>query len=161
MHKQLSEAALAYFPPKVIESLIPHRAPFLFLDEVHKITESKFAGYMTWEAGHPILQGHFPQMPIVPGVCQLEAFAQLSGVGIAHSSKKGVGNNSFIGVLAAVRNCSFHSRVMPMQRFDMTAEIRGLSPHSFLIKGAAYVSSQLACRAEFIISLDPKTVGVI
>ena len=126
MSKPLTEDISALLSRQAIEGLIPHRAPFLFLEEAQILEESKLTGHMTWEDKHPILQGHFPLMPIVPGVCQLEALAQLAGVGIAHASKEVANKRSLIGVIGAIRNSSFHRPVLPQQRFDMAVETRAL-----------------------------------
>ena len=60
-----------------VESVIPHRTPFLFLDEVISLSESDATGIFCFDKQSPFLSGHFPNNPIVPGVLLVESLAQL------------------------------------------------------------------------------------
>jgi UDP-3-O-[3-hydroxymyristoyl] N-acetylglucosamine deacetylase/3-hydroxyacyl-[acyl-carrier-protein] dehydratase len=60
--------------------ILPHRYPFLMVDKIIKIDGSKIVGIKNVTINEPIFQGHFPGRPIMPGVLQLEAIAQVAGV---------------------------------------------------------------------------------
>jgi UDP-3-O-[3-hydroxymyristoyl] N-acetylglucosamine deacetylase/3-hydroxyacyl-[acyl-carrier-protein] dehydratase len=60
--------------------ILPHRYPFLMVDKITKIEGNKIAGLKNVTANEPYFQGHFPNHPIMPGVLQLEAIAQVAGV---------------------------------------------------------------------------------
>jgi len=60
--------------------ILPHRYPFLMVDKITKIEGNKITGVKNVTANEPIFQGHFPNHPIMPGVLQLEAIAQVAGV---------------------------------------------------------------------------------
>jgi UDP-3-O-[3-hydroxymyristoyl] N-acetylglucosamine deacetylase/3-hydroxyacyl-[acyl-carrier-protein] dehydratase len=60
--------------------VLPHRYPFLMVDKITKIEGAKIAGVKNVSANEPYFQGHFPNQPIMPGVLQLEAIAQVAGV---------------------------------------------------------------------------------
>jgi UDP-3-O-[3-hydroxymyristoyl] N-acetylglucosamine deacetylase/3-hydroxyacyl-[acyl-carrier-protein] dehydratase len=60
--------------------ILPHRYPFLMVDKIVKIEGSKITGVKNVTANEPFFQGHFPGRPIMPGVLQLEAIAQVAGV---------------------------------------------------------------------------------
>jgi UDP-3-O-[3-hydroxymyristoyl] N-acetylglucosamine deacetylase/3-hydroxyacyl-[acyl-carrier-protein] dehydratase len=60
--------------------ILPHRYPFLMVDRVLKIDGNKITGLKNVSAGEPYFQGHFPNHPIMPGVLQLEAIAQVAGI---------------------------------------------------------------------------------
>jgi UDP-3-O-[3-hydroxymyristoyl] N-acetylglucosamine deacetylase/3-hydroxyacyl-[acyl-carrier-protein] dehydratase len=60
--------------------ILPHRYPFLMVDKIIKIDGSKIVGVKNVTANEPYFQGHFPSRPIMPGVLQLEAIAQVAGV---------------------------------------------------------------------------------
>ncbi len=60
--------------------ILPHRYPFLMVDKITKIEGSKIVGIKNVTANEPYFQGHFPGRPIMPGVLQLEAIAQVAGV---------------------------------------------------------------------------------
>ena len=60
--------------------ILPHRYPFLMVDKITKIDGNKITGLKNVSVNEPYFQGHFPNHPIMPGVLQLEAIAQVAGV---------------------------------------------------------------------------------
>ena len=60
--------------------ILPHRYPFLMVDRITKIDGNKIIGLKNVTANEPYFQGHFPNHPIMPGVLQLEAIAQVAGI---------------------------------------------------------------------------------
>jgi len=60
--------------------ILPHRYPFLMVDKITKIEGEKIVGVKNVTVNEPYFQGHFPNHPIMPGVLQLEAIAQVAGV---------------------------------------------------------------------------------
>jgi len=60
--------------------ILPHRYPFLMVDKITKIAGTKITGVKNVTVNEPYFQGHFPLYPIMPGVLQLEAIAQVAGV---------------------------------------------------------------------------------
>ncbi len=63
-----------------IQKLLPHRYPFLMVDRVTKIDGNRITALKNVSIGEPYFQGHFPNHPIMPGVLQLEAIAQVAGI---------------------------------------------------------------------------------
>ena len=60
--------------------ILPHRYPFMMIDKITKIEGARITGVKNVSINEPYFQGHFPNQPIMPGVLQLEAIAQVAGV---------------------------------------------------------------------------------
>jgi len=65
---------MAELPP--VESVLPHRPPFLFVDRIIEMTQTRVVGVRTFRADEQFFKGHFPDRPIVPGVLLVEGIAQ-------------------------------------------------------------------------------------
>lgn len=92
-----------------IEGLLPHRGDALFLTSA-EVDGLRAAGQADWTLEHPHIRGHFPGLPVVPGIFLIEAAAQLAGVALALQSRPG---ERKLGVLASVRKALFHRPVRP------------------------------------------------
>ena len=63
-----------------VMQILPHRYPFLMVDRVMSVDGNKIVGIKNVTINEPFFQGHFPGHPIMPGVLQLEAIAQVAGI---------------------------------------------------------------------------------
>src|SRR5882672_6256458 len=63
-----------------ILGLLPHRYPFLLIDRVLELTDDKVVAITNVTVNEPYFQGHFPGVPVMPGVLQIEAMAQAGGI---------------------------------------------------------------------------------
>jgi 3-hydroxyacyl-[acyl-carrier-protein] dehydratase len=101
-----------------IDCGLPHREPFLFLDEVVEIVPGDSArGIKTFGPDEPFFRGHFPGNPIVPGVLLIEALAQIAGIA---ASRPGSALR-----LAAVKTMKFPRPVRPAQQVEVAARKLG------------------------------------
>ncbi len=111
-----------------IEELLPHRGAALFLVAA-EVDGLRAAGEAVWNADHPHILGHFPGLPLIPGIFLIEAAAQLAGVALAVQPRD-AGGEQPLGVLAGVRRALFHRPVRPGQpvHFEvaLSAPIGGL-----------------------------------
>ena len=73
-------------PRDDIQQLIPHRDPFLWLDEIIELTESRIHARKTLSPDLPVFAGHYPNIPVFPGVLQLEAAMQAGAILIAKTT---------------------------------------------------------------------------
>lgn len=99
---------------------LPHREPFVFVDEVTKIEPGESArGVKTFTGAEAFFAGHFPGEPIVPGVLLIEALAQIAGIGGA------AGEPGTRFLLSAVRSMKFLRAVRPGERIELAAKKSG------------------------------------
>lgn len=136
-----------------IRARIPHRDPFLFVRCAEILGADTIHGVAHWSAAHPIISGHFPSLGIVPGVCQIEALAQLAGVLIAET---GSAPCDTVGVLGAVRKAFFKAPLWPAEDLQMTCRLRSLGQASYLVTAEGRSADRLILSAEFVLALRRK-----
>lgn len=94
-----------------IEKIIPHRAPFLWIDRVEELEPGiHCVAWLTVDAENPIFAGHFPARPILPGVLLIEAVAQTAAVMMGSTTPA---ETMGTALLAAVNRFKFHKPVSP------------------------------------------------
>jgi 3-hydroxyacyl-[acyl-carrier-protein] dehydratase len=98
---------------------LPHREPFIFVDEVIAVREGDARCLKVFSSGDPMFRGHFPGNPIVPGVILAEALAQTAGIAGAWASD----GRHFL--LSAIRNMKFPGAARPGQRIILQARKTG------------------------------------
>lgn len=130
-----------------IEQLLPHRAPFLFVDVIDEITEQRIVARHVFKDTEFFFAGHFPQYPVVPGVILIETMAQAGGAGLR---KSGVLGGDALFFLATVDKAKFRRQVRPNE--EVRLEIENLRVSGKMIKqaGKAYVGTELAAEAEWL-----------
>jgi 3-hydroxyacyl-[acyl-carrier-protein] dehydratase len=142
-----------------IQNLIPHRDPFLFLESARVESEKEISGLAVWSKAHPILQGHFPQRPVVPGVCLIEASAQLAGVLLRWQSQNVPASQNGLGVLASVQKAKFKRGLTPDELLTLHCRVRAMSPHAFVVHctGSLHISGAIVFENEMLLAqqFDP------
>lgn len=137
-----------------IKELIPHRYPFLLVDRVTEITETSAKGYKNVSANEDFFNGHFPGQPIMPGVLQLEAMAQLGCILIMQAKKEELKDS--IIVFTGINNAKFKKMVVPGDKLEMEIELGGVRRNFATFSGKAMVDGQLACSMEASAAIVPK-----
>ena len=129
-----------------IEMLIPHRKPFLFVDEILEATEDRIVGTRRFTPDEFFFAGHFPEYPVVPGVILIETMAQCGGAGI---KQLGIMDDALF-FLASVNNVKFRRQVRPDETVRMEVENLRVTPKMIKQRGRAYVGDELTCEAEWL-----------
>lgn len=132
----------------MIQKLIPHRYPFLFLDKVRDIVPfEKAVGVKNITFNEPHFQGHFPSFPIMPGVAQVEAMAQTSGV-LAALSLNAIEDDILVYFMT-IDKCKFRRKVVPGDVMELHVEVQRRRSKMWRMHGTALVDGEVACEAEF------------
>lgn len=130
---------------KQIMEIIPHRQPFLLIDRVTKMVPGKFIrGYKNISYNEPYFAGHFPNEPVMPGVLQLEALAQLGAVAVLYQEE----NRGKTAYFAGINNAKFKQKVLPGDRLDLECEIIKVKGPLGISAVTASVNGKTACKAE-------------
>ena len=128
-------------------SLIAHRAPFLFVDEITELTPGKSASAIWRLTGEEwFFAGHFPGRPTLPGVLMCEAIAQTGALAIV-SDPHFAGKLPLFGGLDAAR---FRRQVVPGDTLQLEASIGRMSARAGKGMGRALVNGELACECELL-----------
>ena len=130
-----------------IESLLPHRSPFLFVDEIVEASKEKIVAKHIFTEKEFFFAGHFPQYPVVPGVILVETMAQSGGAGLR---KLGVLGGDSLFFLATVDKVKFRRQVRPGDEVRSEIENLRISPKMIKQRGKAYVGDELAAEAEWM-----------
>ncbi len=129
-----------------IMKLIPHRWPILMVDRIVEYDPAR--GYIRGEKGVTatewFFQGHFPQLPVMPGVLQVEALAQTMAVYVAQ--QEGFGDR--IGLFAGIDECRFKRVVTPGDVISLEVTMDKLGGRFGRGHGVAKVEGEVCCEAD-------------
>jgi beta-hydroxyacyl-ACP dehydratase FabZ len=133
-----------------IQSLLPHRFPFLLVDRVVSIEADKITAIKNVSLNEPFFPGHFPGMPIMPGVLIIEAMAQAGGILAARTSD--FNPETQVVMFMAIDKVKFRKPVTPGDQLVM--EIVPLRKGKiWKMQGTAKVDGQVVCTAEFLATM--------
>ena len=135
---------------------LPHRDPFLFIDEVISIDEgNNIHAVLNVRHESLFLEGHFPGNPIVPGVILIEAMGQASGI-LGFVTMNKTPEEGSIYVLAGVDKVRFRKRVRPGDNIDLYSKVVSEKRGIWKFDCKAELNSELICSAT-ILCADRKT----
>jgi 3-hydroxyacyl-[acyl-carrier-protein] dehydratase len=129
---------------------IPHRPPFLFVDKVVELTETKIKTTKEISPDEPFFRGHYPGNPIMPGVLICESIFQTGAI-LLSSIIGYIGDG--IPVLTRINNAKFKNMVKPGDLLDIEAELVEKVSNAFFLKGSASVAGKTVVTVEFAVSL--------
>jgi 3-hydroxyacyl-[acyl-carrier-protein] dehydratase len=137
-----------------IMDLIPHRLPILMVDRIVEYDPERqyIRGEKAVAANEWFFQGHFPGLPVMPGVMQVEALAQTMAVYVAQ--QEGFGDR--IGLFAGIEECRFKRVVQPGDRLSLEVTMEKLGRRFGRGRAVASVDGQVCCEATISFIIPPE-----
>lgn len=137
---------------KEIYRILPHRHPMCLVDRVLEYENGKYAiGIKNVTYNERVFEGHFPAQPVMPGVLQVEALAQLAAWLVLQE----IGKEGQLGYFRTISKATFRRAVVPGDQLRLEIEVVQRRSTLARIKGQAYVDDALATEAELSIALAP------
>ncbi len=139
------------FGREQIEQILPHRDPFLLIDEVIELDPGKrVVATRVVRAEDPWFPGHFPGRPVMPGVLIVEAMAQTGAIAVLFEEA----NRGKIAFFAGIDDCRFKRVVEPGDTLTLTCEIAEMRGPIGRGKATAYVGEALAARGTLTFAVE-------
>jgi 3-hydroxyacyl-[acyl-carrier-protein] dehydratase len=149
-HKNIQGDSVGF---QEIIQLIPHRYPFLLVDKVVNMFKNTSAvGIKNVTINEPFFQGHFPKMPVMPGVLIVEAMAQTAGILVVHSMNQddAVGvHKERVVYFMSIEGAKFRKPVGPGDRLEMKVTALHGRRNVWKFKGEAFVEGKLVAEAQY------------
>ena len=134
-----------------IEAILPHRDPFLLIDEVLELEPgSRVVARKSVRPDEWYLQGHFPGRPIMPGVLIVEAMAQTGAVAVLSEEE----NRGRLALFAGIDDVRFKRLVQPGDVLDLTCELERVRGPIGKGRATAKVGGELAARGTLTFAVD-------
>jgi len=127
-----------------IKNILPHRSPFLFVDEVIEISDTRIVAKRNIRADEYFFSGHFPKEPIMPGVLIVEALAQVGGIMLLRKHK------GAIPLFMGIDHARFRKIVRPGDTLIMEVELMQERGSIVKISGVAKVNTEIVCEATIL-----------
>ena len=150
--KALSESDSRMDIRAILEHL-PHRYPFLLVDRVLEIEPGhRILAVKNVSINEPHFTGHFPHVPVMPGVLIIEALAQAAGI-LSFRTMEKVSDESSVYYFVGIDGARFKRPVSPGDQLKLEVKIERRSRGIWKYRGVATVDSQVVCEAELMCTL--------
>ena len=136
------------FDVNKIRTLLPHRYPMQLVDKILEMSNDYIVGVKSVSVNEPFFQGHFPNEPVMPGVLQVEAMAQVGGILVLSSVEEPARYSTYF---LKIDNVKFRQKVVPGDTLIFHLQL--LTPirrGTAVMKGYAFVGEKVVSEAEFM-----------
>ena len=149
----MTEKEVLSFDIKQIMEMVPHRYPFLLIDRITECVPKEYAkGYKNVTINEEFFNGHFPENPIMPGVLQVEALAQM-GAGILMTLPEYRGK---LCLFTGIDKLKFRNVVRPGDRIDMEIYLTKIKGPVIKVDAKSYVNGKLTVEGELTFAVTNK-----
>lgn len=149
----LSMPAVRAMERAEVETLLPHRDPFLFVDTIDVTNEEEIVARHVFTEQEFFFRGHFPGYPVVPGVILCETMAQTGGAGLV---KRGALGKDSLFFFASLDKVKFRNQVKPGDEVKIVVKNLRVSARMIKQSGIAYVGGKIAAEAEWMCLVGDK-----
>lgn len=136
-----------------ILSVMPHRYPFLLIDRVLEMTDTTIRAVKNVTINEPHFLGHFPEVPVMPGVLVVEAMAQAGGFLLFSQVEDREGKLIYF---TGIDNCRFRKPVVPGDQIIFEVELTAKRKAFAKIHGRALVGDDVVCEADMMSALGSR-----
>lgn len=139
-----------------ILKLLPHRYPFLLVDRIVECDDQKrIVGLKNVTMNEPFFQGHFPGIPVMPGVLQLEAMAQTGGILMNRIAAAG----ERVPFFMSIDKAKFRRVIRPGDQMRIEVEFTSIKTRTARFQGKVFVDGELASEAEMMCMITDQKVS--
>lgn len=142
-------------PEEIVLNSIPHRPPFLFVDQVIDLSDNKIVAERRLQKDEFFFKGHYPQMPLMPGVLMCEAIFQTAGVFMSQKLLKEADISGKVPVLTRVESAKFKRMAFPGDVLLLEATFTQKIKDFYFFKGCAKKDAQTLVSIEFVLGMVP------
>ena len=138
-----------------VTDLIPHRPPFLFVDEIVSETADSLVAKRTFRADEFFYKGHYPEHPITPGVLLCEAVFQAGALLMAKRAQAAgaaAGEQGGVPLLARVSDVKFRNPVFPGDTVELTVKIKEVMGGFTMMSGAITSAGKRVLSVDFAVA---------
>jgi UDP-3-O-[3-hydroxymyristoyl] N-acetylglucosamine deacetylase/3-hydroxyacyl-[acyl-carrier-protein] dehydratase len=150
---QSTEESGVVFDVNAIAKILPHRYPFLLVDRIVSFEDNKIEGIKNVTFNEQFFQGHFPGNPIMPGVLQLEAMAQVGGILLLQNIES---PDDYWVYLLSIENVRFKRPVVPGDQLHFCLVQESFRRGICKMRGQAFVDGKLVTEATMVAALVKK-----
>ena len=136
-----------------IKSAIPHREPFLLVDEIVEQSDDRIVCRKRFTGDEFWYRGHYPEFPLTPGVLLCEAAMQAGAVLLAKYASEGQGG---VPVATRMNNVKFKTMVRPDETIEMTVELVERMADAFFLNAKVTVGGKTAVTFDFACKIAPQ-----